>query len=142
MTIKKKQSCYWIYMLECDNGSYYTGYTINLARRFRQHREGTAGVRYTRSHPPVRIAQCWRLFDTVGTALKVERLIKRNPRAVKERLVASPGRLAALAARALDRDVRIYTSDPSDAQKRSLAMSKEQLKNGHDPLEGLPREDL
>ena len=108
MPKKTKTACYWIYMLECDNGSYYTGYTINLARRFRLHFEGKAGVRYTRSHPPVRIAQCWRLFDTIGTALKVELLIKRKPRKTKERLVADPSVLATLASRALERKVRIF----------------------------------
>jgi putative endonuclease len=92
MPSAKRADCFWIYMLECDNGSYYTGYTRNIARRFRQHVDGKAGVRYTRSHPPVRIAQCWRLFGSVGTALKIESLIKQKPRPVKDRLVANPSR--------------------------------------------------
>ncbi len=66
----------WLYMLECDNGRFYTGYTKNLAIRYYQHKEGKQSARYTQSFKPVRIAQCWRLFDEVGTALKVERFIK------------------------------------------------------------------
>lgn len=139
---RNKPDCYWIYMLECDNGSYYTGYTTNLARRFRQHSEGTANVRYTRSHPPVRIAQCWRLFETIGTALKVEGLIKRKPRAVKDRLVARPLELAALASRAFDRNIRLFTADPSRVQQQSLGMSAEQVRNGFDPFAGLPPDDF
>jgi putative endonuclease len=129
-------------MLECDNGSYYTGYTTNLTRRFRLHYEGRAGVRYTRSHPPVRIAQCWRLFDTVGTALKVESLIKRKSRVIKEMLVEDPSKLASLASTALERRLRLFTADPLVIQNRSLALSREQLKNGYDPFAGLAPEDL
>lgn len=129
-------------MLECNDGSYYTGYTNNIARRFRLHHEGKAGVRYTRSHLPVRIAQCWRLFDTVGTALKVEFLIKRKSRAIKEGLVENPSKLAALASNTLDRKLRLFTADPSAVQNQSLALSKEQLKNGHDPFAGMAPEDM
>ena len=129
-------------MLECDNGSYYTGYTNNLARRFRLHFEGKANVRYTRSHPPVRIAQCWRLFDTVGTALKVEVLIKKKPRAIKDLLVEDPSQLVSLASKTLDRKLRLFTADPSAVQNESLALSNEQLKNGHDPFAGLAPEDM
>lgn len=138
----KRADCFWIYMLECDNGSYYTGYTRNIARRFRLHVEGKAGVRYTRSHPPVRIAQCWRLFDSVGTALKVEILIKQKPRPVKDRLVANPADLGSLAARALSREVRIYTVNPVFVEDKSRAMSPEDLKNGFDPFAGAPAADL
>ncbi|SVD82836.1 uncharacterized protein METZ01_LOCUS435690, partial [marine metagenome] len=65
--------CYWLYMLECENGSFYTGYTKNLAIRYYQHKSGKQSARYTRCFKPVKIAQCWRLFDTIGIALKVER---------------------------------------------------------------------
>ena len=138
----KRADCFWIYMLECDNGSYYTGYTRNLARRFRQHVEGKAGVRYTRSHPPVRIAQCWRLFDSVGTALKVEVLIKRKPRPVKDKLVANPSELEPLAARVLSRKVRIYKANPVVVESESRAMSQEEFKNGFDPFASAPAADL
>jgi putative endonuclease len=138
----EKQGCFWIYMLECNNGSYYTGYTNNIARRFRLHHQGKAGVRYTRSHPAVRIAQCWRLFDTVGTALKVEFLIKRKPRAVKDRLVEEPARLATIASRTLDRKLRLFTTDPVAVEAGSFKLTEEQLKNGHDPFADLAPEDM
>ena len=132
----------WIYMLECKNGCYYTGYTTNLARRFRQHFEGKANVRYTRSHPPKRIAQCWRLFDTIGTALKVEVLIKRKPRKTKDRLVKDPSSLAAFTTRAFERNLRLYTTNPVEVQHQSMDMTPEQFKSGHDPFADLPRGNM
>jgi len=136
-----RSQCFWIYILECDDGSYYTGYSNNLARRYRLHVEGKAGVRYTRSRRPVRIAQCWRLFDTVGTALKVEHLVKKRPRAAKTRLVTNPGELKALASDKLSRTVRIFTADPAAVQTESMAMTPEELRNGHNPFAGAPPAD-
>lgn len=134
--------CFWIYILECDDNSYYTGYTNNLARRYRLHVDGKAGVRYTRSHRPVRIAQCWRLFDTVGTALKIELLVKKRSRAAKTRLVANPAELKGLAATALSRRVRIFTVDPEAVQTESLAMTQEDLRDGHNPFAAAPAADM
>ena len=136
-----RTDCFWIYILECDDGSYYTGYTNNLARRYRLHVEGKAGVRYTRSHRPVRIAQCWRLFDTVGTALKVEHLVKKRPRAAKTRLVTNPGELKALAANKLSRSVSIFTADPAAVEMKSMALTPEDLRDGHNPFAGAPPAD-
>jgi putative endonuclease len=136
------KKCFWIYILECENGSYYTGYTTNLARRYRQHVEGKAGVRYTRSHRPTRLAQCWRVFDTVGTALKVESLIKRRGRRAKNRLVEDPAALEPLASRALNRRILIYTADPGKVEGASMTMSSEDFKKGYDPFSGLPPKDL
>jgi len=45
---------YYVYVLLCDDGSYYTGYTKNVKSRFRQHKKG-AGARYTRMHKPEKI---------------------------------------------------------------------------------------
>ena len=33
---------YFIYILECSNGSYYTGYTTDMERRYQEHLDGTA----------------------------------------------------------------------------------------------------
>jgi putative endonuclease len=136
-----RTDCFWIYILECDDGSYYTGYTNNLARRYRLHVEGKAGVRYTRSHRPVRIAQCWRLFGTVGTALKVESLVKKRPRAAKTRLVTHPGELKSLASEKLNGRVRIVTADAGAVESKAMAMSQEDLRNGYDPFAGAPPVD-
>ena len=44
----------YTYMLECSDGSYYTGWTNDLRKRVRTHRAGKGG-RYTRSRLPVRL---------------------------------------------------------------------------------------
>lgn len=45
---------WFVYLLECRDGSLYTGITVDVARRFSQHVAGK-GARYTRSHPPKRV---------------------------------------------------------------------------------------
>jgi len=94
-------------MLECENGSLYTGYTTDLQARYRSHVEGTSGAKFTRAFKPTRIAQSWRLTATTGTALRVEHMIKKLPRKQKLALVADPELLAALMSDRLDLDVPI-----------------------------------
>lgn len=45
---------WYLYCLECDNGSVYTGIALDVEARFRQHVDG-GGARYTRANPPRRI---------------------------------------------------------------------------------------
>lgn len=45
----------YIYILECEDGSYYTGWTNDLEKRFHAHCSGK-GAKYTKTHHPVRIA--------------------------------------------------------------------------------------
>ena len=70
-----------VYLLECADGSYYTGITIDVARRYEEHLSGK-GARYTRSHKPVRLV----VSQPVGTqsqALRAELLIKSLPKEKK-----------------------------------------------------------
>ena len=45
---------WFLYLLECQDGSLYTGIAVDVAARFVAHKNGT-GARYTRSHPPLKI---------------------------------------------------------------------------------------
>ena len=45
---------WYLYLLECADGSIYTGITINVKARYAAHAAGR-GARYTRSHPPARL---------------------------------------------------------------------------------------
>lgn len=45
---------WFLYMIECVDGSIYTGITVNVESRYTAHCQGT-GARYTRSHPPVKL---------------------------------------------------------------------------------------
>ena len=75
-----------VYILECDPaGSLYTGRTTDVERRFREHVRGV-GAKYTRSHPPRRIA--WREGGhTASSSGKREAQIKRLTRGQKLALV-------------------------------------------------------
>jgi putative endonuclease len=42
---------WFLYVIECEDGSLYAGITVDVAKRFVQHCAGK-GARYTRSHPP------------------------------------------------------------------------------------------
>jgi putative endonuclease len=87
---------YWIYILQCEDGRYYTGYTSDLRRRFRQHRNPKGGAKFTRSFKPTSLAGCWRLEGSRGTAMRVENWIKKQKRSVKIELITNPALLKAL----------------------------------------------
>lgn len=84
---------YWVYILLCDNNSYYTGYTPDLEKRYQSHLDGSGKCKYTRSFKPLRIAQSWKIEGDKALAMKIERYIKKLSRAEKEKLIASPEKL-------------------------------------------------
>jgi putative endonuclease len=45
---------WFLYLIECADGSIYTGITTDVAARYAAHQRGV-GARYTRSHPPQRL---------------------------------------------------------------------------------------
>lgn len=71
---------YFVYIIETEDGTYYTGQTNDLFRRFSEHISGTKnGAAYLRSHKPrylVYLEEC----DSRGDALRRERQIQRNRR--------------------------------------------------------------
>lgn len=79
---------YWVYILLCNNGSYYTGYTHNLEQRYQDHLAGKAS-KYTRSFKPLRIVKFWKMIGDKSLAMKLEAKIKNLSRAEKEKLIAS-----------------------------------------------------
>ena len=80
----------WLYILECKNGSYYTGYTTDLERRWREHLSGSPKCKYTRSFPPKRIAASWQFEDDeLSTVLKLEHRIKKLSKKRKLELIKS-----------------------------------------------------
>ena len=80
---------YFVYILECSNGNYYTGYTTDLERRYQEHLQGSAKCKYTRSFPPRRIAAHWRIDTDLSGILKIEAAIKRLSKIEKKRLKGS-----------------------------------------------------
>lgn len=78
---------YYVYILECIDGSLYTGYTSNIQRRFQEHLSGR-GAKYTKTHPPVRVAY-FEQFSSKRDAMKRECEIKKLPRKKKLMLLTS-----------------------------------------------------
>ncbi|MDO8408036.1 MAG: GIY-YIG nuclease family protein [bacterium] len=65
---------YFVYIIECTDGSLYTGITTNIARRFAEHKAGTGG-HYTRSKSVLKVAYTEKHHDR-SSALKREMEIK------------------------------------------------------------------
>jgi len=74
-----------VYVLECGDGSYYTGYTTDVERRVAEHRAGE-GAKYTRGRTPVELVHC-ETFDSKSAAMSREYELKQLSRREKERLV-------------------------------------------------------
>ena len=83
----QKSGDFHVYILECCDGSFYTGYTGDLAKRIEQHSTGK-GAKYTRSHLPVRLVWCKR-YRYYRNAIREEDRIKRLSRRQKELLVGA-----------------------------------------------------
>lgn len=81
---------FWVYILYCENGSYYIGYTNDLVKRFQAHVDGSGGCKYTRSFKPVRIAQSWKVAGEKAYAMHVERFLKTLSRQKKDNFVNQP----------------------------------------------------
>jgi putative endonuclease len=93
-----------VYIVECADGSLYTGITTDLDRRIDEHNSGT-GARYTRGRRPVRLVHSEDLEDR-GAASRREAKIKRMTREGKKELIGS-----AFAASPLRRDFTISEID-------------------------------
>jgi putative endonuclease len=87
------EKAHWVYILNCANNTFYTGYTTDVAKRYQAHVDGTGGCKYTRSFKPLSIAQCWKVLGDKSVALKLEAAIKKLSRQEKIRLIAEPARL-------------------------------------------------
>ena len=72
---------WFIYLLECSDGTFYTGITTDLDKRIKTHNLGS-GAKYTRGRTPVKLLE----FITVSTqseALRLEHQIKKLPKLKK-----------------------------------------------------------
>lgn len=76
---------FFCYVLECADGTYYTGWSADPVRREHQHNAGN-GSRYTRSRRPVKMVYVEEFPDKVS-AMRREREIKALTRQEKQRLI-------------------------------------------------------
>lgn len=66
---------WFLYLIECQDGSIYTGITVDVAARYAAHAAGK-GARYTRSHPPQRLLATLEYADR-SSASKAEYQVKQ-----------------------------------------------------------------
>ena len=78
---------WFVYLIECSDGSLYTGITVDLAARFAAHRDGR-GARSMRLHAPVRMLAAEAHPDR-SAASKAEYRIKRLTAAEKRAYAAT-----------------------------------------------------
>lgn len=79
----------YIYILECSDGSLYTGWTNDLKKRLKAHNRGTAS-KYTRARLPVRMVY-FEEAESKSAALKREAALKKLSRAQKLSLIEQQG---------------------------------------------------
>lgn len=75
----------YTYILECDDGSLYCGWTNDIHKRVKDHNEGN-GAKYTKARRPVKLAY-YESFETKEEAMKREYEIKQWSRAKKMKLI-------------------------------------------------------
>jgi putative endonuclease len=78
---------FYVYILLCMDGSFYTGYTKDVDERMKQHENGK-GARYTKAHKPQKL-ECVEVFGTRSSAMKRERAIKKLSHQQKRELISS-----------------------------------------------------
>ena len=76
----------YMYVVECSDGSYYTGYTTDVKRRLATHNSGK-GAKYTRARLPVKLIYVEGLASK-EEAMSAEALLKRKKRPQKERFLS------------------------------------------------------
>ena len=76
-----KENCYYVYIILCENNSYYTGITNDLVNRFNKHAKGR-GANYTKFRKPLKYLSAWKV-ENVNIALSVEHYIKSMDKKVK-----------------------------------------------------------
>ena len=76
---------HYVYIVECKDRTYYTGYTTDIKRRVKEHNQGI-GAKYTRGRTPVKLIY-FEQKNTKSKAMKREYEIKQLTRKEKEGLI-------------------------------------------------------
>ena len=85
---------WFLYLLECRNGSYYAGITVDIDARYQAHLRGT-GAKYTRANPPLRLLASSRAYSDRAAVSRAEWALKQLPRAGKLAFLREPERVSA-----------------------------------------------
>ncbi|NMB47127.1 MAG: GIY-YIG nuclease family protein [Firmicutes bacterium] len=83
------EASHHVYIIECNDGTLYTGYALDVKQRVEAHNAGH-GAKYTRGRRPVRLLYS-EVYDDKSAALRRELEIKAKPREAKLRLIRENG---------------------------------------------------
>lgn len=81
----KREGAFYVYIVQCTNGHYYTGYTNDLEARIKLHNSGH-GAKFLRGKLPVVLVYS-KEYKYYKNALNAERNLKKLTRAQKEELL-------------------------------------------------------
>ena len=81
----QRTGSHFVYILQCSNGTYYTGYTKNLENRIKDH-NNKHGAKYLKGKLPVKLVYA-KEYRYYKNALRAERKIKKFTRKQKEALI-------------------------------------------------------
>ncbi|MFU8837161.1 MAG: GIY-YIG nuclease family protein [Thiohalomonadaceae bacterium] len=81
---------WYVYILRCQDGSFYTGVTTDLVRRLAEHNHGSRGARYTRARRPVQLCYQEHAIDR-SQAQQREHALRKLSAAAKRQLVQNAG---------------------------------------------------
>lgn len=76
----------YTYMVQCADGTFYTGWTNCLSKRMKAHNEGAGGAKYTKAKRPVELVY-YEGFATKEEAMRREYEVKQLTRRQKEKLL-------------------------------------------------------
>jgi len=81
----KRKNVFYVYILECQNGTYYTGYTNDLDNRIKLHNKGL-GAKYLRGKSPIELVYL-KEYKYYKNAINKEIALKKLTRKQKEELI-------------------------------------------------------
>lgn len=139
----KSQFMPHMYILECVDGSYYTGSTKNLKRRLWQHQQGL-GANHTAKRLPVKLVYC-EFFDRVSDAFYREKQIQGWSRKKKQALIAGATNLLHDLAECQNEThysnlgwLRLRSASPSQSVEESSLRLRSGSSSGMNELEDMP----
>ncbi len=71
---------YFVYILECSDGTLYTGITSDLERRIKEHNSSKFGARYTKARRPIKVVYSKEFANRSAASIEEARIKKINRR--------------------------------------------------------------
>jgi len=83
-------SSWFVYILSCRDGSFYTGITTDLERRLREHNDEKVGAKYTKARRPVKLVYSEDAADRSAASRReweLKQLTKKEKKSIIDNLV-------------------------------------------------------